>query len=109
MKAEILYLSGCPNHSLAVRQVQQALREEGLTATLVEVEVKDPATAIEIGFLGSPSIRINGKDIEHSARFAQTFGMMCRIYVDDGRRAGLPPMEWIRAALREARGDVGWE
>jgi hypothetical protein len=102
LKIEILYFSGCPNHAPAVDRVRDVLAEERLPCEMVEVEVKDAATAQEIGFLGSPSIRIDGLDVEPAVRGARAFGMMCRTYIDGGRRAGVPPPEWIRAALREA-------
>ena len=107
MKVEILYFSGCPNHPPAVSQVREILQQEGVTAELVEVEVKDAATARLTGFLGSPTIRIEGRDVEPCARSAQTFGLACRTYICDGFRAGVPPIEWVRAAIREARGQVG--
>jgi len=72
-----------------------------------EVEVKDAGSAEVAGFLGSPSVRIDGRDIETAARSAKTFGLMCRTYVEDDRRGGVPPIEWIRAAIREALGQVG--
>lgn len=103
MKVEVLYFSGCPNHSLAIARVREALEREGASAETVEVEIKDPATALRVHFLGSPSIRINGLDVEPSAHSAQTFGVMCRTYADDEKRVGVPPLEWIRAAVREAR------
>ena len=103
MKVEILYFSGCPNHPPAVGVVREALQKEGLSAELVEVEVKDGDTARVVGFLGSPTIRINGQDVERSARSAQGFGLSCRTYTNRGRRAGVPPLEWIRAGLREAK------
>src|SRR5207253_951071 len=96
MKVEILYLSGCPNHSPAVGRVQEALRQEGVFAEMVEVEVSDAATARMVGFLGSPSVRIDGQDVEPSARSAEQFGLMCRTYPEEGRCAGVPPLEWIR-------------
>jgi hypothetical protein len=104
MKVEILYFSGCPNHAPAVDRVREVLQQEGTPAEMVEVEVKDAAAAERVGFLGSPSIRVDGQDIEPAVRGASAFGMMCRTYMDEGRRAGVPPPEWIRAALREARG-----
>jgi hypothetical protein len=103
MKVEILYFAGCPNHPPAVGRVQEALQQEGVAAEMVEVEVKDAATARLVQFLGSPSIRIDGQDVEPSARSALAFGVMCRTYADEGRRAGVPPLEWIRAAVREAK------
>ena len=105
MKIEIFYFSGCPNRAPAVARVREVLQQEGTDADLVEVEVAEPAAAERVGFLGSPSIRVNGQDIEPAAREARGFGMMCRTYVDGDQRVGVPPPEWIRAALRAARGE----
>jgi protein-disulfide isomerase len=103
MKVEILYFSGCPNHVPAVERVREVLAEEGTCADMIEFEVTDSATAQKVGFLGSPSIRVDGKDVEHSARSARDFGIMCRTYLNGDKQAGVPPPEWIRAAVREAR------
>lgn len=102
MKVEILYFSGCPNHVGAVDRVREVVQQEGAPADVVEVEVKDTATAQQVGFLGSPTIRVDGQDVEPAARVARAFGMMCRTYFDDGRRASMPPLEWIRSSVREA-------
>ena len=104
MKVEILYFSGCPNHAPAVDRVREVLAQEAAPAEMIEVEVTDAATAQQIGFLGSPSVRVNGQDVEPAARAARSFGMSCRTYTDGDRRAGVPPQEWIRTAVREARG-----
>src|SRR5713226_5043154 len=104
MKVEILYFAGCPNHLPAVVRALEVLRQEGAPAEVVEVEVKDAAAARVTRFLGSPTIRIDGSDVEPAARSAQVFGLACRTYINDGYRAGVPPIEWIRAAVREARG-----
>src|SRR5712692_3981769 len=102
MKIEILYFHGCPNYGPTVERVKEALRQEGLTADIVEINVGDDSTARSVGFLGSPSVRIDGLDIEPSVRPSKAFGMMCRTYTEAGRRVGPPPLELIRAALREA-------
>jgi hypothetical protein len=104
MRVEILYFSGCPNHAPAVDRVREVLAQEATPAELVEVEVNDVITAQRIGFLGSPTIRVDGRDIEPAARAERVFGLSCRTYIDQGRHAGVPPLEWIRAAVREARG-----
>ena len=57
--------------------------------------------AVPFKFLGSPTVRINGVDIEPSARSRTDFGMMCRRY-EDG--SGVPPKDLIRAAVLEAIG-----
>lgn len=104
MKVEVLYFPGCPNHVPAVDRVREVLAQEETPAEMIEVEVKDATTAQHVGFLGSPSIRVDGQDVEPAVRGTRAFGMMCRTYVDGGRRAGVPPPEWIRAAVRQAKG-----
>jgi len=103
MKIEILYFAGCPNHISAVHRVREVLRGQGVTADLVEVEVKDAETAKTLGFPGSPTIRVNGQDIEPSAPAVSVFGLTCRTYVAGAQRVGLPPAEWIAAAISEAQ------
>jgi copper chaperone CopZ len=102
MKIEILYFDGCPNHRPTVERVKKALQQEGLTADIAETNVGDDATAQAVGFLGSPSVRIDGLDIEPSVRSSKAFGMMCRTYAEEGRQVGPPPVELLRAALRES-------
>ncbi|MBI3473013.1 MAG: hypothetical protein HY013_16780 [Candidatus Solibacter usitatus] len=73
MKIEILYFDGCPNHQPAVERVKEVLKEEGLAAEVVEVNVGDDASARSLGFQGSPTIRIDGLDVEPSARSSKEF------------------------------------
>ena len=74
MKIEVLYFDGCPNHKPAVERVQHLLREEGAVAEVVEVNVSDASIAQKVGFLGSPSIRVNQLDVEPEARAARDYG-----------------------------------
>src|SRR5579883_1332353 len=101
MKIEVLYFDGCPNHKPAVERVQQLLGEEGVAAEVVDVNVSDESIARKVGFLGSPSIRVNGLDVEPEARTAREYGMMCRTYATKGKREGLPSREMLRQAIRE--------
>lgn len=106
MKIEVLYFDGCPNHKLAVERVQELLREEGVSVEVLEVNVSDASTAHEVGFLGSPSVRVDGLDVEPEARMAREYGMMCRTYCVDGRRVGLPSHEMLRQAIQEANAGI---
>ena len=102
MKIELFYFDGCPNHQPAVERVKEVLKEDGVTAEINEIHVSDPATAQALRFLGSPTLRIDGLDVEPSARSHSDYGMMCRTYVENGRREGLPSRGLIRAAIKEA-------
>lgn len=106
MKIEVLYFDGCPNHKPSVERVQQLLREEGFSAEVLEVNVSDASIAQKVGFLGSPSVRVNGLDVELEARAAREYGMMCRTYSVDGRRVGLPSREMLRQAIWEANSGI---
>jgi len=106
MKIEVLYFEGCPNHEPAVARVDEIVKAEGIAAEVSEVNVPDTSTAQEVGFLGSPSIRVNGMDVEQAARSAREYGMMCRTYVVNGRREGLPSREMIQQAIREVQSGV---
>ena len=66
---------------------------------LAEMSVADQNTAVHVGFLGSPTVRIDGLDIEPSARQRTTFGMMCRTYEGSG---GVPSEDLIRSAINAA-------
>jgi hypothetical protein len=98
VKVEVLYFEGCPNHPPAVERVRSVLREEGLPEEVLEIDVKAAEAGKTTGFLGSPTILVNGKDIDPAVRTFQPAGFSCRTYV-----GGLPSEEMIRAALREAK------
>jgi hypothetical protein len=106
MNIEILYFEGCPNHRPALQRVQNVLKKEGMCAEISQIQVCDREVAREIGFLGSPSVRINGLDVEPTVRNTHDYGMMCRTYVSDAGRDGLPSREMIRQALRDAESGV---
>jgi hypothetical protein len=99
---EVLYVDGCPNHEPSVRRVRAALDELSLSADVAAVRVTDTESALALRFLGSPSIRVNGVDVEPAARSAAEFGLTCRTYVDGSARTGIPPVEAIRRAIIEA-------
>jgi len=100
MKIEILYFDGCPNHKPATELVRELLRELAISAEVMEVNVPDAATAEGVRFLGSPSIRIDGLDVEPAARTVREYALSCRTYNIDGRIGGLPSRDLIRQALK---------
>ncbi|MCL6464402.1 MAG: DUF2703 domain-containing protein [Acidobacterium ailaaui] len=97
MKIDVLYVEGCPNHLPAVQRIQQVLQDEDCQAVITEVLVPDAETAQQLRFPGSPTVRINGLDVEPDVQNAHAFGFMCRRYAD-----GAPSYDQIRAAVRAA-------
>ncbi len=107
MRVEVLYFEGCPNHAPTVERVRAELGSHGLSKEIEEIEIHDQTEAESLGFLGSPSVRINGLDIEREARNLKSFGMSCRTYLEGTVRSGLPSNELIRRALNEQTSQAG--
>lgn len=101
MKIEVLYFEGCPNHVPTLQILREALDSLGHQDPIHEVEISSQAEAEAIRFMGSPSIRINGSDIESWARTAKSFGLSCRTYTNGSQHGGVPSRELIRRAIME--------
>ena len=102
MKIEVLYVPECPNHPPVIEAVADVLRECGLREQITEIKVTDSHHAVALEFPGSPTIRIDGTDIEPDLPQAISYGLMCRTYMVDGKRQGVPRREWIRDAIMRA-------
>lgn len=100
MKVELLYFKGCPNWQETLRDLQALLSVRKVSEPVKLVEVKSNAQAQELRFIGSPTVRINGTDIEGPlAEEGAQFNLECRIYWVDGKAQGRPPRAWLEAAL----------
>jgi hypothetical protein len=95
---ELLYFGGCPNY-LAAREVVDAVAEEiGASPDLRLIKIETPEAAEDLRFLGSPTIRVEGKDVEPGAEERTQFHA-CRIYRTPSGVRGTPDPEWVRKAL----------
>jgi hypothetical protein len=101
-RVEILYFEGCPNHERARALVERLARELRVEPEIELVEVADPEAAVKLRFLGSPSVRVDGVDVEPGAEERGDFAFSCRIYGREGDAAEQPEESWVREALIEA-------
>ena len=99
MKIELLHIADCPNADAARRLLKETMREVGLPEEISEVEVCDSVQAEALAFPGSPTIRVDGRDVENTP---PGYGLACRTYLIDGTRSGVPSAEMIRNAMRSA-------
>jgi DNA-binding transcriptional MerR regulator len=60
MKIEVLYFAGCPNHLPAMEIVRETLNSLNRQDEIQQIEIRTQAEAEAMGFVRSPSIRING-------------------------------------------------
>lgn len=90
IRIEIQYFSGCPHFSEMIRNVKKAIAGIEDKIDYSEFPVEDEITAAKLGFRGSPSLLINGKDFE-GLEVPEFSGLFCRFY-----KNGLPSSETIR-------------
>jgi hypothetical protein len=102
MKIELLYFDGCPSYLELLPRLRELLASEGID---VEVELRRVETSEQAErerFLGSPTVRIDGEDVDPSAGDRHGFGLECRLYRTEEGLLRTPPEAWIRAALDRA-------
>jgi hypothetical protein len=102
MTIELLYFDGCPNHEALLPHLEQLLRAAKVRAKIRLREITDDDTAQRERFLGSPSVRVDGRDIEPGAEERDDFGLKCRLYRLPSGLAGIPRDEWLLQALERA-------
>jgi hypothetical protein len=89
---------------MALSRLQQVMYEEGVQVPIEVVQVATDEQAQQLRFCGSPTILINGQDIDPTDRQQDTaYGLGCRAYrLEDGRISPLPSAALLRAALQAA-------
>ena len=99
-RIEVLFWEGCPSHPEAHALLERVLAEQGLAAEIELREVKTDAEAADLGFPGSPTIRVDGRDVDPAGAAAPP-ALTCRIYhLPDGRVSPVPSREMLEEALR---------
>jgi hypothetical protein len=97
---EFLWWSGCPSWPRALEELRVAVEDAGLDSSAIDVrEVQTEVTAKQARFVGSPTIRIDGEDIQPPGD-DEPIGLTCRVYrLRDGRVSPLPDSLDVREAL----------
>lgn len=94
-----MFVPGCPNYEPAVERVKNVLAAESLNVYIRGVAVRTEKDARVLSFPGSPTIRVNGEDVEPDT--TNVSALSCRLY---SNRTGIPSEEVIRLALLRAKG-----
>jgi hypothetical protein len=105
VKVELLYFDDCPSYERLRPRLEQLLQDTGVEQPLELLRVASEPEAVRERFLGSPTIRVDGADVEQGADARNDFGLKCRFYRGDGWQAPVPPDDWIVTAVGRARGD----
>src|SRR5262245_31512334 len=100
-RVELLYVDGCPNREPLEERVRELVTD--LHVTIEAVPVGSDAEARARRFLGSPTLRVDGVDVEPGAGARTDFGIKCRLFLTPDGLRGTPADAWVLAALERAR------
>jgi hypothetical protein len=95
---EVLYFDGCPTYAAATRTLREILSELGVEAEVELVAVNTDEEAKRLRFPGSPTIRVNGRDL-FAVPERSDWALGCRTYTTPEGLKGHPTREMIRDAL----------
>ena len=98
MKVEILYFEGCPTHTVAEQILREVMAEEGIPGEIDLIAVNTNEEAHRLRFPGSPTIRLDGRDLFPAAEH-EGYGLGCRVYSTPKGLKGSPTAQMFREAL----------
>jgi hypothetical protein len=97
---EFLYWPDCPSHPEALARLREVMAEVGLETPVTLIMVLTEEDAERLRFPGSPTIRVDGVDVDPSGAEQMGTALTCRIYrLEDGRISPLPSKAMIRSSL----------
>ncbi len=95
MKIELLYFDGCPSWEAALANLKMVT---GASQDIQLIRVETPEQAEAEQFSGSPTIRVDGRDLFPTEE--ENFSLACRLYQTPDGIAGVPTRGMIRSALK---------
>jgi len=121
MKIELLYILDCPWCLKTKELIRESLKELAVKADIKEILIDSDEKTKKHNFVGSPTVRINGKDIQEEVSKGQCLPCEelvestkettefvkqecrcgCRIYFYEGRQYPYPPKEMIKEAIKK--------
>lgn len=101
---EVLYTQDCPHYTATLALVERVRAEVGIDTELRTSLILDQAAADQARFPGSPTVRVDGHDVEPGSEPATEYIVACRLYRLEYRFAGQPEERWVREALLQATG-----
>src|SRR5215211_6363254 len=106
MRVEVLYFDGCPSHEALLRRLPDLMEAAGVEAPVALRHIASAAEAERERFLGSPTLRVDGRDVDPTATERTDYGLKCRLYAHEEGLRGAIPDGLVEAALGLQAGHV---
>ena len=99
-EVEFLWFQGCPNHEAARAILDEVIDDVAPGTTVRDIDATDPGVATSHRFPGSPTIRVDGKDVDPALIDPGDYTPRCRLFRSDSGIIRVPERRWIEDALR---------
>lgn len=104
VRIEVLFIEGCPGFLPVVESIKEIIAEEAIDAEINFILIETLEDARKLQFIGSPTVRINGRDIEADIiRNIKDYGLRSRTYNVEGRRSEHPSRSMIQDTINRIR------
>ena len=99
----VLFIEGCPGVLSITNNIKEAIAEEAVDANISFILIETPEDAGRLHFTGSPTVRINGMDIESNMQNIKDYGLRSRLYNINGKESDYPTKSMIRDAIKKVK------
>jgi hypothetical protein len=99
-RVEFLWFADCPNQRQARVLLEDVIAQLAPGTSIADVDATEAEVAASHRFPGSPTIRVDGRDVDPSFVDLGDYTPRCRLYRTDSGLRGLPERRWIEDALR---------
>ena len=99
-EVEFLWFQDCPNHEAARALLYEVIQKVAPATSVSDIDATDPEVARTHRFPGSPTIRVDGEDVDPAFIDPGDYTPRCRLFRSDSGIVRLPERRWIEDALR---------
>jgi hypothetical protein len=100
LQIDFFYFEECPSHEQALERLRKVVTDEDVDAEISVTEVRTDEQAQDLEFAGSPTILVEGRDIDPHLELPN-YALTCRAYqTEDGRITALPSEDMIRRTVK---------
>lgn len=102
VEVSILFIKGCPGCIYIAKYVKDIIADEAIDAEINLIQIDNNEDARQLHFIGSPTVRVNGMDVETGFSHTKDYGIRSRTYNVEGNPSGHPSKSMIRSAIKKA-------
>ncbi len=99
----VLFIEGCPGVSSITDSITDIIAEDAVDADVTLILIETPEDARRFHFTGSPTVRINGRDVDSNMKTIKDYGLRSRYYYVNGNKSDHPSKSMIREAIKKVK------